>query len=469
MADPRVATGFRPTVKELVYPLVMERSLGSRMWDLDGNEYIDVLSGFGSNFFGWSPRFVVDAITAQLEKGFDVGPQHPLAGEVAELFCEYTQSERVAFCNTGSEAVLGAIRIARTVTGRDTIVIFSGSYHGINDEVIIRATKNLGAVPAAPGIMAATAKNVLVLEYGTPESLEIIRTRASQLAAVVVEPVQSRRPDFQPRQFLQDLRKITEDAGVVYIWDEIVTGFRAAPRGAQEVFGIRPDLSTYGKVVGGGLPIGVIAGRKAFMDALDGGSWQFGDQSVPEIGVTYFAGTFVRHPLALAAAKAVLLHLKQQGPALQQQISERTMRLVTELNEHFLREGAPIEIRFFTSIWKTFFKGDHPHSDLFFYMLRDRGIHIYDGFPCFMTAAHTDADVARIISAFKETVVEMRESGFLATVGASPQQGSFDGNRPPVPGARLGRDRDGKPAWFVATESGRFSKVEAVGSKHGQH
>jgi len=460
MADPRVATGFRPTTKELVYPIVMERSLGSRMWDLDGNEYIDVLSGFGSNYFGWSPPFIVDAIRTQLEKGFDVGPQHPLAGEVAELFCDFTQNERAAFCNTGSEAVLGAIRIARTVTGRDTIVIFSGSYHGINDEVIVRGTKKLCAVPAAPGIMASAAKNVMVLDYGTPESLEIIRSRASQLAAVVVEPVQSRRPDFQPKEFLHELRRITDEAGVVYIWDEIVTGFRAAPRGAQEYFGIKPDLSTYGKVVGGGLPIGVIAGRRQFMDALDGGHWQFGDQSVPEVGVTYFAGTFVRHPLALATARAVLLHLKERGPALQAEISGRTATLVTELNGYFQREDVPIEIKSFASVWKTFFKGEHQHGDLLFYMLRDRGLHIYDGFPCFMTAAHSDADVARIVSIFKDAVVEMRESGFLPGGAAAAGPTKFDGAKPPVPGAQLGRDRDGKPAWFITTGSGKFAKVE---------
>jgi glutamate-1-semialdehyde aminotransferase len=281
---------------------------------------------------------------------------------------------------------------------------------------------------------------------------------------VVVEPVQSRRPDFQPKEFLQDLRKVTESSGIVYIWDEIVTGFRAAPRGAQEIFGIKPDLSTYGKIVGGGLPIGVIAGRRQFMDALDGGSWHFGDQSVPEVGVTYFAGTFVRHPLALAAAKAVLLHLKARGPALQQEVSDRTKRLVTELNEYFAREGAPIEIKFFSSVWKTFFKGEHQNSDLFFYMLRDRGIHIYDGFPCFMTAAHTDADVSRIASAFKEAFVEMRESGFIAAAAPAQQHDVLDSTRPPVPGARLGRDQEGKLSWFVTTETGRYAKVSPTPS-----
>jgi amino acid adenylation domain-containing protein len=460
MADPRAATGFRPLTKELVYPLVMERSAGSRMWDLDGNEYVDVLSGFGSNLFGWSAPFVVEAVKRQLDLGFDVGPQHPLAAEVAELFAEATGAERVAFCNTGSEAVLGAIRIARTVTGRSTVAIFSGSYHGINDEVIVRGTKKLRAVPAAPGILPATAENVLVLDYGTPESLAVLRERAHELAAIIVEPVQSRRPDFQPAEFLRELRALTEREGIVYVWDEIVTGFRAAPGGAQEHFGIRGDLATYGKIVGGGLPIGVIAGKRAFMDALDGGHWQFGDASVPEVGVTYFAGTFVRHPLALAAARAVLLELKARGPALQRELAERTAALAAELNAAFRAAGAPLEIRHFASVWKTFYTAEQPHGDLLFYMLRDRGVHVYDGFPCFMTAAHTDADLRRVVDAFAGAVGEMQEGGFLPP---RPAVAIPPGVVPPVPGARLGRDRDGSPAWFVASpdEPGRYVRVAA--------
>lgn len=464
MADPRVATGFRPLAKELVYPIVVQRSRGARMWDIDGNEYIDVLSGFGSNLLGWTAGHVVDAVKAQLDEGFEVGPQHPLTAEVATLFREVTGAERVAFCNTGSEAVLGAIRIARTVTGRPLVVIFSGSYHGINDEVIVRGRKNGTAMPAAPGILPDTARNVLVLEYGVPESLEIIRARASEIAAVVVEPVQSRRPDFQPREFLEALRTLTTEQGMLYIWDEIVTGFRAALGGAQEHFGIRADLATYGKIVGGGLPIGVIAGKREFMDALDGGHWQFGDDSIPEVGVTYFAGTFVRHPLALAAARAMLLELKARGPQLQRDLAARTAELAGELNSYFSAAGVPLEIRHFTSVWKTFFLGDHTNGDLLFYMLRDRGIHIYDGFPCFMTAAHGADEVAQVVLAFKDAVAEMVESGFLAGNDPAPAVAAPTPAEAPVPGARLGRDRDGSPAWFAPNPDvpGRYIKVSSA-------
>ncbi|HEY0777634.1 MAG TPA: amino acid adenylation domain-containing protein [Gemmatirosa sp.] len=459
MADPRAVTGFRPTTKELVYPIVVERSTGSRMWDVDGNEYVDVLSGFGSNLFGWSAPFVAEAIKRQMELGFEVGPQHPLTAEVAELFAEVTGTERVAFCNTGSEAVLGAIRIARTVTGRDLVAVFSGSYHGINDEVIVRGTRTHRAVPAAPGILRAATDNVLVLDYGTPESMALLRERAHELAAIVVEPVQSRRPDFQPAEFLHELRTLTQEAGIVYIWDEIVTGFRAAPGGAQEHFGIRGDLATYGKIVGGGLPIGVIAGKREFMDALDGGQWQYGDASVPEVGVTYFAGTFVRHPLALAAARAVLLELKARGPELQRMLAERTRELADELNAMFRASGAPLEIRHFASVWKTFYTAEQPHGDLLFYMLRDRGVHVYDGFPCFMTASHSTEDLRRVVDAFTSAVAEMQEGGFLPARPAESAPAAP--GAPPVPGARLGRSRDGSPAWFVAhpNEPGRYVQV----------
>jgi glutamate-1-semialdehyde aminotransferase/acyl carrier protein len=419
MADPRVATGFRPLTKELVYPIVVTRSSGARVWDVDGNEYIDVLSGFGSNLLGWTSPVVVDAITAQMANGFEVGPQHVLAGEVGEKFRAMTGAERVAFCNTGSEAVLGAIRIARTVTGRPLVAIFSGSYHGINDEVIVRARKDHRAVPAAPGIMGEATENVLILDYGTPESLAILEARADDIAAVIVEPVQSRRPDFQPRDFLASVRELTSRTGMVYIWDEIVTGFRAAPGGAQEHFGIRADLATYGKIVGGGLPIGVIAGKREFMDALDGGAWQYGDASVPEVGVTYFAGTFVRHPLALAAANAMLDELAARGPALQRDLSQRTAALAASINERANALGVPIEVRHFASIWKTFVTAPTPHSDLLFYALRERGIHIYDGFPCFMTAAHGDDECETIIDAFDGAMDEMREGGFLPASAAT--------------------------------------------------
>ncbi len=415
MADPRVVSGFKPLTKELVYSIVVNKSHGSRLWDLDGNEYIDALNGFGSNFLGYQPESVTKALHRQIENGYELGPQHDLAGKVCKLICEFTNFDRSALCNTGSEAVLGAMRIARTVTGRSTIVAFAGSYHGIVDEVIVRGTKNLKSFPAAPGIMPESVQNMLILDYGTEESLEIIRQRAHELAAVLVEPVQSRRPEFQPVGFLKELRQITYDSGTALIFDEVITGFRMHPGGAQAMFGVQADLGTYGKVVAGGLPIGVIAGRKLYMDALDGGFWEFGNASVPESGVTYFAGTFVRHPLALAASLASLEYMKMKGPSLQASINEKTRGLADALNQICIQKGVAIYAARFGSLWKIKFKEEIPYSDLLFTLMREKGIHIWDGFPCFLTEAHDAADVKTIIDKFGESVDELLGAGFLVS------------------------------------------------------
>lgn len=462
LADPRVVNGFRPILKEIVYQIVIDRSQGARLWDLDGNEYVDANNGFGMSLFGWQPPFVVEAIRQQIDAGYEIGPMHPLAGKVAQLICELTGHERAGLCNTGSEAVMGAIRIARTVTGRNLIVLFSGSYHGIFDEVIVRGTKRLRPVPAAPGILPNTTENVIVLDYGTPEALDILKSRIDEIAAVLVEPVQSRRPDFQPADFLRELREITSKSGAVLIFDEVITGFRTAPGGIQELFGIRADICTYGKVIGGGFPIGVIAGKREYLDALDGGWWQYGDDSAPTVGVTYFAGTFVRHPLALAAAKASLEHIRSEGPALQARLNRDTEQLVDLMNVFCREVGAPIEVRHFSSLWKIVFTEDHLLQDLLFAMMRNRGVHIMDHFPCFLTTAHTEQEITRIRKAFIEAVTEMQDSDFIPRRPCAPVFERFNADRPPLPGARMGKDREGNPAWFLpdANNLGKYLELD---------
>ncbi|WP_281337151.1 polyketide synthase [Flavobacterium eburneipallidum] len=470
MADPRVVTGFKPLTKEIVYPIVIEKSSGNRLWDIDGNVYIDALNGFGSSMFGHQPDFIKEALHQQVENGFEVGPQHPFAGEVCELLCEFTKHDRAALCNTGSEAVLGAMRIARTVTGRSLIVAFSGSYHGIVDEVLVRGSKKLVTFPAAPGIMPESVQNMLILEYGTDESLRIITERADEIAAVLVEPVQSRRPEFQPVAFLKNLRNLTTQSDIALIFDEVITGFRMHPGGAQALFDIKADIATYGKVIGGGLSIGAITGNRKYLDALDGGQWQFGDDSIPEIGVTYFAGTFVRHPLALAASKASLLHLKKQGPALQEKLNNMTSRLASELNAEFKKKDSPMIINHFGSLWRLKFNDDVLYGELLFTLLRENGIHIWDGFPCFMTEAYTEEDLIQLINTFKNCLDKMVASGFFITNKSkisTPKESSVNSpvisnNNPPVEGAKLGRDRNGNPAWFIAdsTKKGEYLKID---------
>ena len=460
-ADPRSVAGFRQIWKEMVYPIVVNRSAGSKLWDVDGNEYVDLVCGFGPILFGHNPSIVRDAIKAQLEQGIETGPQTPLAGKVARLFCEMTGMERVAYCNTGSEAVMAAIRVARTVTGRDLIVMFSGAYHGIFDEVLVRSATvsgTLRAVPLAPGIPSNMAENILVLEYGSPAALDVIKQRGSELAAVLVEPVQSRRPELQPRDFVKKLRELTEASGTALVLDEVVSGFRSNPGGIQALWDVRADLATYGKVVGGGLPIGLVAGCSKYMDALDGGMWRYGDDSFPEVGVTFFAGTFVRHPLALAAAHAVLTHLKSEGEELQRRLNLRTTHLVETLTREAAALSAPLRITHFSSWFCFNFPAELPYVSLFYAYMRDRGIHVWEGRAGFITTAHTDADLDLVVRAFRETIIEMQAANFLP--GGEEQ--------PPVPGARKGRTPTGKNAWFVPDPErpGKYLQVAEGAQAH---
>jgi amino acid adenylation domain-containing protein len=425
LADPRAVAGFRSLWKEMVYPLVTSRSKGSRIWDLDGHEYIDIVNGFGAIMFGHGPEFVTEAVRKQIDLGVEIGPQSYLAGEVAALICEMTGMERAAFCNTGSEAVMAALRVARTVTARDKIVYFTGDYHGTFDEVLLRATPH-GAAPIAPGIMAGSANSVMVLEYGSEKSLELIRAHASEIAAVLVEPMQSRHPEVQPRAFLHELRSITAEAGTALIFDEVVTGFRVAQGGAQEYYGIRADLATYGKVIGGGYPIGVVAGKAEYLDTLDGGAWQYGDDSAPEVGMTFFAGTFVRHPLALAAAKAVLLHLKEAGPGLQEALSRKVASAAQAVEAIFRDAGVDTSVHP-CGAWFTFsLPAEARFGSLLYYHMREKGIHILESYPCFFTTAHSDKDFARVVDGFRESIQEMRRGGML------PAPAAHDSSQPAV-------------------------------------
>jgi len=425
LADPRVPEGFNIPLKEMCYPIVGKRSFGTRIWDVDDNEYMDVMMGFGVNLFGHNPPFIKQALQEQLEKGIHLGPQSELTGEVAELICELTGMERVAFSNTGTEAVMTAIRLARTVTDRNKIVMFSGSYHGHFDGTLAKAQiehGNLSALPIAPGIISKFVEDVLVLDYGNPQSLEVIKSHANKLAAVLVEPVQSRRPQIQPKTFLQELRQITEASGIALIFDEMITGFRIHPGGAQAWFQVEADIATYGKIVGGGMPIGIIAGKAFYMDAIDGGMWNYGDASSPQAQKTFFAGTFCKHPLAMAAAQAVLQYLKIQGPSLQQQLNQRTSQFVKTLNTFFAENDVPIEMANFGSLFAPVSSETStslrtsPSSigtALLVYHLINRGILLYLDGSGFLSTAHTDEDIHSLIQAVQDSVEELQASSFL--------------------------------------------------------
>ena len=447
MADPRVVTGFNPLWKDLVYPLVVERSQGCHMWDLDGNRFIDLLASFGANFLGYQPPDLVEAMVEQLHNGIELGPQHPLSAEVVELISDFTGMERVAFCNTGSEAVVGALRIARTVTGRKTVAIFTNSYHGIVDEVIVRGSRQLRALPAAPGIPPSAVEHMLVLDYASDDSLQVLRERAHELAAIMIEPIQNKVPTLQPRAFVQSLREICDSAGCALIFDECVTGFRVAPGGAQEFYGIRGDLACYGKIIGGGLPLSAIAGSARWMDALDGGHWQYGDASYPEAGVTYFAGTFVRHPLALAAARASLLHIRRAGPSLYRNVNRRTQALVERLNTGFATRHAPVKAVHCASLWRLTWDDGQKNVSLFYLLARYHGLHLYEQFGHFVTEAMADEDTDRIAEVFLAALDELMALGLIRPRDGAP---TSPPGTPPETGRREGPLTPGQTERWLA-------------------
>ena len=425
LADSRVAVGFRASLKEMIYPIMGERAEGSRFRDVDGNEYIDLTMGFGVLMFGHTPPFLQQALADQQELGVEIGPQLRITGEVAALVAELTGMERVTFCNSGTEAVMAAIRLARAVTGRYKIVHFTGSYHGHSDMTLGVATDG-NADPRAtsffPGISPNVLVDAMVLEYGNVDSLKIIRDHAHELAAVLVEPIQSRRPELQPVEFVRDLRKLTEETGVVLIFDETLTGFRPGPGGAQEWFGVRADLATYGKIAGGGMPIGIVAGKAPIMDYIDGGVWRYGDESAPRKETIFFGGTFCKHPLAMATAKASLTHIKAIGTGAYDQLNERTARFAAELNNWFEAEAVPIRVVHWSSLFLFRFQGNF---EIFFFHLLEKGLFLWEWRNCFLSMAHTDEDIAYIIQAVKETVAEMRAGGFFPQ--ASPAKVAASG------------------------------------------
>lgn len=416
-ANSRAITGFLPSIKEMLYPIHGQRGEGARLWDVDGQEYVDISMGFGALLFGHSPSFIIEAIQEQIKQGILHGPQSRLAGQVAELICELTGAERAAFCNDGTEAVMGAIRLARATTRRSKIALFAGSYHGIYDGVLVRGVTTSEAtrrsIPRAIGIPSYIADDVIVLDYGQPESLEILKTHAYELAAVLVEPIQSSRPDLQPKEFLLQLRQLTQATGTVLIFDEVITGFRMHPGGIQGLWNIQADLTTYGKSVAAGMPIGVIAGKAAFMDTLDGGMWNYGDESYPQAETTVFAGTFFKHPLVMAAAWAALNHIKNSGPKLQQELSEKTTKLAQTLNSYFEQRQVPIQVVHFGSLFRFIASSPLKFGQLFFYHLLEKGVYVWEGRTFYLSTAHTDADIEHLIEAVKESVVEMQQGELL--------------------------------------------------------
>ena len=432
LADRRSAAGFRLETKELLYPIVADSSEGARFSDVDGNRYLDLAMGFGVQFWGHSPSFVNDALSAQLTRGWQLGPQSELAAELAGEICRLTGMARATFCSSGTEAVMTALRLARAKTSRTRVVAFKGAYHGHFDGTLglPRSTPEgeIFSVPMAPGVPAGCVEDLILLDYGSDEALNYVREHGTALAAVLVEPVQSRQPGLQPAAFLHELRALTRHHGVALVFDEVITGFRLSAGGAQEVFDVQADLAIYGKLLGGGLPIGVVAGAKEYLDRIDGGEWSFGDDSGPVVPTTFFAGTFSKHPLVMAALRAVLDRIAELGPGLYSNLNGLASEMCATLSAYFQEQGLPLAIDHCGSIFRFKYLGGAARIaylyepldlNLLYLQLIHRGFYFWEGRTGFLSVAHTRADTLALVEAVKASVTELRSAGFLAELPSS--------------------------------------------------
>jgi len=391
--------GYRSENKDFLYPIVVKKSFRQCFVDIDDNEYVDMLCSFGSNLFGNNNLRINSALHRQIDRGFEIGSLHPSVSEVSNLINEITGNELTAICNTVSEAVLCAIRIARKVTGRIKIISFKGSYSGIHDEVIVK-----------------TADNFIVLDYEDPNSMKKVEELIGEgdVAAILVEPVQFRNCGFDHKKVLKTLRNITKSNKVCLIFDEVISGFRISIGGAQEYFGISADLCIYGKVLGAGMPIGAVSGKKEYMNALDGRGWQYADDSASSIDVTNFAGIFVMQPLAIAAAQTALEILKDAGQKKIDELNSRSQNWVDSINFYCQKVEAPIRFSNFGSLIKPKWLNDKfKYSDLFFAHLRLLGLHQYNGFSWFINLSHTDKDLSFTQDVIKKTIAIFQLNGLM--------------------------------------------------------
>jgi len=297
-----------------------------------------------------------------------------------------------------------ALRLARAATGRNKIVVFAGSYHGSSDATIPGLGMVLGVTPGA-------IQDTIVLPYGTDASLQRIAELADQLAAVLVEPVQGRQLALQPAAFLAEVRRITAAHGAALIFDEVMLGFRIHQGGCQAHFGITADLATYGKIIGGGMPICVVAGSARFLDPIDGGAWRDTDASLPEVEKIWYSGTFTKNPMTVACAQAVVARLSQEGPALQERLNQRAETLVDRLSIWLREHRIPISIARFGSMFR--FTGP-PLVTLLIPHLAMRGIYTAENMLFFVSVAHSDNDLLALEEAVKDSLLTMRKGGYLA-------------------------------------------------------
>ncbi len=361
-------------------PVFMKEAKGAYLIDVDGNQYIDYINSWGPAILGHTHPEVLEAIQKQAEKGFSYGTPTELETELAKFIIENVPNiDQIRMVSSGTEACMSAIRLARGYTGRDKIVKFEGCYHGHSDSFLIKAGSGAATFgnPNSPGVTAGTAKDTLLARYNDVEQVEnLFKNNLGEIAAIIIEPVAGNMGCVLPENdFLQKLRKLCDENGSLLIFDEVMTGFRLAFGGAQEVFGVRADLVTYGKVIGGGLPVGAFAGRNEIMDCL-----------APK-GAVYQAGTLSGNPLAMRAGLTTLQLIKNDEN-FYQNINKTTETLDFEIGKILNSKGIQHRINRKGSMMSVFFhiasvsnfdeaaNANHALFNNFFHQLLSHGIYL---------------------------------------------------------------------------------------------
>lgn len=393
-------------------PLFINKAKGSKIYDVDGNEYIDYVGSWGPMILGHAHPDVIRAVREAAEKGTSYGAPTELEIEMAKLVVEAVPSiEKVRFVSSGTEAVMSAIRLARGYTGREKIVKFEGCYHGHSDSLLARAGSGLMtlSIPGTPGVTEGTARDTIVLPYNNLDAVrEVFEKQGEEIACVILEPIAGNMGVVPPREgFLEGLRKLTDEYGALLIFDEVITGFRVSPGGAQQLFGITPDLTTLGKIIGGGLPVGAFGGKAEIMDHI-----------APD-GPVYQAGTLSGNPLAMAAGIATLKNLR--SPSVYAQLEEAASKLAAGMKEVLDEAGIPYYQTRVGSMMCTFFtdrevvdystaaSADTEMYSRFFWGMIENGCYFAPSQfeAAFVSTAHTDLDIEKTVEAFKQVVKKL--------------------------------------------------------------
>ncbi len=394
-------------------PLFIERGEGAKMFDADGNEFIDYIGSWGPHLFGHNPQFIVSALQDALKKGTSFGAPTETEIKMAKLVTELVPSvEKVRMVNSGTEATMSAIRLARGYTGRNKFIKFEGCYHGHADYFLIKAGSGaltLG-VPNSPGVTEGNAKDTLVARYNDINSVyELVEKNKDEIAAIIIEPVAGNMGVVPAdKEFLQALRNLCNEEKIVLIFDEVMSGFRVAKGGAQEVYGIGADLVTFGKIIGGGLPVGAFGGKKEIMDTL------------APVGPVYQAGTLSGNPLAMAAGVAALTYIKN-NPQIYDELERKAQFIEKAFSENLAKLGKKFAMNrvgsmscmFFTEEPVTDFesavKSDTELYAKYFHGMLRRGVYLAPSQfeAMFISTAHSDELLERTAEAHYETLKEI--------------------------------------------------------------